>query len=280
MRRTSWRQLIRYAVMYAILGVLTAFSLFPILWGLGTSLKPNTVINAYPPEWIPSQVTVDHYVRVVTGSNMPLYFRNSIIVLLGTALISILVASHAAYAADRFQFRGKNAILFAILCTVMIPGIAVLIPLYMLVNLVGLHDTLLSIILIYSAWLVPTCLWIMQGFFASVPHELDEAGLVDGCSRLQVFYRIIWPLIWPGIGAVAIVVFRYAWNEFIIALTMSSSEYTRTIPVGLYHFVTGFGIEWGKLMAAVMLALIPVVIVFIALQRKFVQGLTSGALKG
>lgn len=275
-----WRRWLWWAGVYAILGVLTIFALFPILWGLGTSLKPNAVINAYPPQWIPTPVTGEHYVRVLTGSNMPLYFRNSFIVLVATTGISIVVASHAAYAADRFRFRGKNIILFGILCTVMIPGISVLIPLYMLANAVGLHDTLLSIILIYSAWLVPTCLWIMRGFFASVPHELDEAGLVDGCSRLQVFYRVIWPLTWPGIGAIAIVVFRYAWNEFIIALTMSSSEYTRTIPVGLYHFVTGFGIEWGKLLAAVMLALIPVVILFVILQRKFVEGLTSGALKG
>ena len=195
-------------------------------------------------------------------------------------LISIIVASHAAYAADRFEFRGKNLMLFVILCTMMIPSITILVPLYMLVTAAGLNDTLLALILVYSACLVPTCLWIMRGFFAAVPKSLDEAAMIDGCSRLQIFYRIVLPLTWPGVSAMAIVIFRFTWNEYIIALTMSSSDSTRTIPVGLYYFVAAFGIEWGVLMAAVMLALIPAIVVFVLMQRKFVEGMTSGAVKG
>jgi ABC-type glycerol-3-phosphate transport system permease component len=276
----SRRTLLKSIGLYALLAVLSAFSLGPILWGLATSFKPTTVINAYPPVWIPSPVTTEHYLRVIFGSNMLLYYRNSIIVFAGTVLISILVASHAAYASDRFEFRGKNAMLLGILCTMMIPSIAILVPLYMLVSSVGLNDTLLAMILIYSASLVPTCLWIMRGFFAAVPKSLDEAAMIDGCSRFQVFYRIVLPLTWPGISAVALVVFRFTWNEYIIATTISASDGTRTIPVGLYYFIAAFGIEWGVLMAAVMLALVPAVILFIFMQRKFVDGMTSGAVKG
>jgi multiple sugar transport system permease protein len=267
-RRTSRTQSV---VTYAVLALLTLFALFPILWGLSTSFKPTSSINAYPPEWIPSQVTLEHYERVITGSNMLLYFRNSLIILAVTAIICVVIASHAAYAADRFNFRGKQTVLFAILCTIMVPGIAVLIPLYMLMSFLGINDTLLSMILIYSASLVPTCLWIMQGFFATVPKALDDAALIDGCSRAGVFYRVVWPLTLPGLGAIALVVCRYCWNEFMIALTMSASDGTRTVPVGLYYFVSGF---------AVVMALLPLVVLFTIMERKFVEGLTAGAVKG
>ena len=225
-------------------------------------------------------MTFEHYERVINGSNMLLYYRNSLIILVATTIICIVIASHAAYAADRFEFRGKQFVLFAILCTIMVPGIAILIPLYMLMGFLGINDTLLSMILIYSASLVPTCLWIMQGFFATVPRSLDEAALIDGCSRIQVFYRVVWPLTWPGLAAIALVVCRYTWNEFMIALTMSASDGTRTIPVGLYYFVSGYGIEWGLLMAAVVMALVPLVVLFIIMERRFVEGLTAGAVKG
>jgi len=280
MSGSKWKSRLKAAVTYLTLTLLTIFALFPILWGLSTSFKPTSLIDAYPPEWIPSQVTFEHYVRVITGSNMLLYYRNSLIILVATTVISVVIASHAAYAADRFKFRGKQFVLFAILCTIMVPGIAVLIPLYMFMGFLGLKDTLLAMILIYSASLVPTCLWIMQGFFVTVPKSLDEAALIDGCSRLQVFYRVVWPLTWPGLGAIAIVVCRFTWNEFMIALTMSASDGTRTIPVGLYYFVSGYGIEWGLLMAAVVMALIPLVLLFIMMERKFVEGLTAGAVKG
>jgi multiple sugar transport system permease protein len=276
----SLRVRVKTVAMYAVLVLLAVFALGPILWGLATSFKPTAMINAYPPVWLPSPPTGEHYARVAFGSNMLTYYRNSTIIFAATALITILVASHAAYAADRFEFRGKNAMLFVILCTMMIPSIAILVPLYMLVTAAGLNDTLLALILIYSACLVPTCLWIMRGFFAAVPKSLDEAAMIDGCSRLQVFYRIVLPLTWPGISAMVIVVFRFTWNEYIIAMTMSASDATRTIPVGLYYFVAAFGIEWGVLMAAVMLALIPAIIVFIFMQRKFVEGMASGAVKG
>jgi len=211
---------------------------------------------------------------------MPRYFLNSVLVGLATILLTLVVASHGAYAAARYEFPAKNFLLFLVLATVMIPGIAVLVPLYMIMSQVGLHDTYWSLILIYSAWQVPTVLWLMRGFFESIPRDLEEAALIDGCGPAQAFYRVIAPLTRPGLAASAVVVFVYVWNEFIIALTMTASDEMRLVPVGLYYYISAWGVEWGKLMAAVSVALLPAIILFVVLQRNFIQGLTSGATKG
>lgn len=278
--RASKKARLQLAATYVALTLLATFALAPLIWGALTSLKPEGLLHAYPPVWIPTELTFDHYKRVFTGSNMPRYFGNSVLVLIGTVLLCIVVASHAAYVTERIRFRGRQVVLFLILCTIMVPGIAVLVPLYSLARNVQLQDTLLALILIYAAWLTPTCLWIMQGFFAAIPRSLDEAAMIDGCSRLQLFYLIILPLAAPGIISLTLVVFRFTWNEFIIALTISASDSTRTIPIGLYYFISAFGIEWGVLMAAVVVALLPAALLFVLLQRRFVEGLMAGSVKG
>jgi ABC-type glycerol-3-phosphate transport system permease component len=283
MRRKIWSQpkrLLEEGVVYGILILTCAFSVFPILWAISTSLKVQADIVSYPPNWIPSPVSYEHYAQVLGGSNMPRYFGNSILVALATIVLTLVVASHGGYAAARYEFPAKNLLLFLILTTVMIPGIAVLVPLYMIMSQVGLHDTYWSLILIYSAWQVPTVLWLMRGFFEGIPRDLEEAALIDGCGPLQAFYRVIAPLTRPGLAASAVVVFVYVWNEFIIALTMTASDEMRLVPVGLYYYISAWGVEWGKLMAAVSVALLPAVILFMILQRNFIQGLTSGSTKG
>jgi ABC-type glycerol-3-phosphate transport system permease component len=282
-RRNTWhdpKQLLDQVVVYGVLILTCAFSLFPILWAFSTSLKASADIVSYPPNWIPAPVSLEHYAQVLGGSHMPRYFFNSMLVAVATILLTLVVASHGGYAAARFEFPAKNLLLFLILATVMIPGIAVLVPLYMIMSQVGLHDTYWSLILIYSAWQVPTVLWLMRGFFESIPRDLEEAALIDGCGPLQAFYRVITPLTRPGLAASAVVVFVYVWNEFIIALTMTASDEMRLVPVGLYYYVSAWGVEWGKLMAAVSVALLPAVVLFIILQRHFIQGLTSGSTKG
>jgi multiple sugar transport system permease protein len=283
MRRTmrhSTSILLKHVGIYGALILACAFAIFPLLWAGVTSLKAQQNIITYPPTWLPNPLTLEHYTLVVTGSNMPRYFFNSILVAVTTILLTLVVACHGGYAAARFNFPLKNFMLFVILMTVMIPGIAVLVPLYMIATQIGLHDTYWVLIIIYSAWQIPTVLWLMRGFFESIPRELEEAALIDGCGPLQAFYRVVAPLTQPGLAAAAVVVFVYVWNEFIIALTMTSSDGMRLIPVGLYYYISGFGVEWGKLMAAVCLALVPAVVLFIVLQRRFIQGLTSGATKG
>jgi ABC-type glycerol-3-phosphate transport system permease component len=283
MRHKAWYHPLALGKSIGIYGTLMltcAFTIFPILWGIATAFKDQGSIVSYPPMWLPHPVVANNYQMVLYGSNMPRYFLNSLVVAFATVVFTLVVASHGGYAAARFKFPLKNLLLFVILATIMIPGIAVLVPLYMIASRVGLHDTYWCLIIIYSAWQVPTVLWLMRGFFESIPKELEEAALIDGCGHLQAFYRVIAPLTRPGLAAAAVVVFVFVWNEFIIALTMTASDNMRLISVGLYYYVSAFGVEWGKLMAAVSVALIPAVALFIILQRQFIQGLTSGATKG
>ena len=279
-RRYHPRSLLANVGIYGVLVLTCAFAIFPIVWAVITSLKDSGSVMTYPPKWLPDPMVLDQYRLVVFGSNMPRYFLNSLLVAVATIVATLAIASHGGYSAARFNFPLKNLLLFIILATVMIPGIAVLVPLYMIATQIGLHDTYWALIIIYSASQVPMVLWLMKGFFESIPKELDEAALIDGCGPLQAFYRIIAPLTQPGLAAAAIVVFVYVWNEFIIAMTMTASDDMRLVPVGLYFYVSAFGVQWGQLMAAVCVALIPAIVLFILLQRWFIQGLTSGATKG
>jgi multiple sugar transport system permease protein len=265
---------------YGILVAATGFSLFPILWGVITSIKEAGDLVTYPPRWIPRSVTLVHYRDIFLESNMGQYFLNSFIVSGLTIALTLVIGTHGGYGASRGRFRGKRALLFIILATIMIPGICVLVPLYMLAARLNLLDSYLVLVLIYTAWQVPSVLWFMQGFFDAISPELEEAAQVDGCSPLQALYRVILPLTQPGLAASAILVFVYVWNEFIIALTMSTKDDMRMIPVGLYFYISQFGVEWGRLMAAVTVAILPIILLFVILQRRFVQGLTSGAIKG
>jgi ABC-type glycerol-3-phosphate transport system permease component len=267
-------------VVYGILIAASLFAIFPIVWAILTSLKQEATIFLYPPQWLPNPITLENYIHVLYNSNMPRYFLNSLWVVFMTILLSLTLSSHGGYAAARFSFKGKNTLLFIILLTVMIPGIVVLIPLYMLATQVGLLDTYWVLILVYTAWQIPAVLWLMRGFFETIPRELEEAALIDGCSRLGAFYRIIWPLTRPGLAAAAVIVFVNVWNEFILAATLTTSDNKRLIPVGLYYYIGAYGIEWGKLMAAVCIALLPIILLFIFLQRSFIKGLSSGSVKG
>ncbi len=251
---------------------------FPLFWTLTTSLKPTEDIASFPPRVLPERITAEHYVDVATGSEMPEYFLNSIIVTGATIGLTLVLAAPAGYAAARYRFRGKNVLLFVLLSTVMIPGTVILVPLYVLASRLALLDTYLILVLVYTAWRVPMVLWIMKSFFEGIPMEMEEAALVDGCSRLQAMWRIALPLSWPGLSASAILILVYVWTEFILALTLTSK--LRTVTVGLYYYMTGFGIDWGRLTACVILALVPVLLAFFFFQRRFLQGLTAGALKG
>jgi ABC-type glycerol-3-phosphate transport system permease component len=279
-RRVKPSKYLEQVAVYGILVGTALFAIFPIAWAILTSLKGEATIFLYPPQWLPDPLTFENYTHVLYNSNIPRYFLNSVFVVFMTILLSLTLSSHGGYAAARFSFRGKNVLLFIILLTVMIPGIVVLIPLYLLATQVGLLDTYWGLILVYTTWQIPTVLWLMRGFFETIPQELEEAALIDGCSRLGAFYRIIWPLTRPGLAAAAIIVFVNIWNEFIIALTLTTSDDKRLLPVGLYYYIGAFGIEWGKLMAAVSLALIPIILLFIFLQRSFIKGLSSGSIKG
>lgn len=273
------RRTIRLIGLYGISVGASAFALLPLIWAVLTSFKKSDMALAYPPRWIPSPGTIENYWEVIFGSNIPRYFLNSGLTVGGTMVLSLAVGSLAGYAASRFRFPGKDWLMMVLLITIMIPGIVTLVPVYLLVVKLGLLNTHMALILAYSAWQVPTVTWLMRGFFDSVPREMEESALIDGCTPLSAFYRIAVPLMQPGLAATAIIIFVWVWNEFLIGLTLTTSDNMRLVPVGLYTYVSAFGIEWTRLMAAVCLALLPVVVLFVLLQRRFIQGLTSGAVK-
>ena len=264
---------------YAILTLASLAVLGPLAWALSTSLKGADEVLAFPPTWIPKRPTLANYLGTMS-SGFRDYFLNSLMVTCSTVVLALFVASHGAFAAARFVFRGKGALMFAILGTGMIPAIAILVPLYLLAVSLGMANTFMALVLIYAAWQTPIAMWTLRGFFDRVPAEIEEAALVDGCSRLRAFYQMVVPLAAPGMAAAGVYIFIETWNEFLIAVSLTTSEDKRLLTVGLYQYVTSFGIEWGLLTAASIVSVIPVLLLFLGMQRLFVSGLTGGAVKG
>lgn len=274
------RKIVKDAGSYAFLLVMSAFVLVPLAWFLVTSLKQPADVTAYPPSWIPRPFTLGNYEAVIIGSNLPRYFLNSLIVAAATIVLTLVLASHVGYVAARYKFAFKNSLLFVILATSMVPGISILPALYVLANSLNLNDTYIVLILIYTAWQVPSTIWLMQGFFESVPVEIEEAAMMDGCSRLQAFYRVVVPICQPGLAAATIMIFLFVWNDWLIAMALTVSENMRVLPVGLYNYIKDLGVQWGKFSAYTIISVIPVITIFLLLQTRFIEGLTAGARKG
>jgi ABC-type glycerol-3-phosphate transport system permease component len=267
------------ALVYACLVLACLIVIAPIFWALSTSLKSAQEIHGEP-HWIPASVTLKNYVSSVLQPKFMRYIANSFVVVFGAAVVSIGLAAHAAYAVARKSFFGKEVMLLLIWATIMIPGVSVIVPLYSLSVDVGIYDTFTVLIIVYSAWLIPTLIWLLRSFVTSIPVELEEAAQVDGCSPLKTFYVIVLPLMLPGLGAAAVLVFVTIWNDFLIAFALTQSNDHRLLQVGVHSFVTEGGIDWGPMMAATIGSLIPAALVFAFLQRAFIQGVTAGAVKG
>jgi ABC-type glycerol-3-phosphate transport system permease component len=270
----------RDATTIGLAAAACAFAAGPIAWGLLTSLKPAAQVVTYPPTLLPSPPSLEHFVAVWRESSFPTYFRNSLVVTGASVLLSLVLAVHAAYALARYEFRAKTFLMFAILATSMIPGIAILVPLYNLSVKVGLYNTLAGMVLVYTAWNVPLLVWLLKGFFEKVPRELEEAARIDGCSGYRLFYLIVLPIARPGLLAGAIMAMMSVWNDFLIGFTLAVSEQKRLLPYGLFAYISNIGIDWGQLMAATVLALVPVIFAFLIMQKWLVQGLMAGAVKG
>ena len=208
------------------------------------------------------------------------YFKNSVFVSLGTAACTTLVAAAAGYAFSRFRFRGKSVIIVVLLITQMFPLLMIIAPIYKIIASLGLLNTLTSLIVVYTAFNVPFATFLMQSFFDGIPKDLDEAAMMDGCTRLQALRKVILPLTLPGLAATLGFIFTAAWSELLFALMLINSNDSMTFPVGLLTFVSKFSVDWGQMMAAGVLALVPSCLFFIFIQRYLVKGLTAGAVKG
>lgn len=259
--------------------VFTALVLFPFYWLLVSSLKTQDQLFRIPPLWAPTAPTLDNFVRLM-HSSFPMWFQNSAVVASSTTLLSLTIAALAAYSFSRFPFPGSHQLSTMFLFVQLFPVAVVVIPLFILWTNLKLTDTYWSLIITYLVFGLPISTWLLIGFFNAVPVELEEAAMIDGSSRLGALWRVTLPLSLPGLAATAIYIFLLAWNEFFFALTFMNSTEMRTIPVGLSSFFGEHSVDWGLVMAGSVVASLPVVVLFGLLSRYFVQGLTSGAVKG
>lgn len=255
------------------------FALGPILWGFGTSLKPSHKILQVPPEWIPTEVTGQHY-RTLLDNNMLTYVGNSVLVTTATVLCCLVLGALAGYALARFSFRGRTLVMVAVVSVMSIPIASLLVPSYTLMASIGMLNSLTGLAILYTAYQLPIVIWIMYAYIASLPRELDNAAMIDGYSRLQSLYKVILPLCGPGLIASGLFVVTFAWNDFVVAVVMTNSESARTLPLAIYFYLGFFGREWGPLLAASMVSIIPIIAIFLAFQRYFLSGMTGGSVKG
>lgn len=264
---------------YLILILGAALVLIPILWMLSTSFKFEEELVSIPPKWIPDNPTFESYRRLWSEYPFLIYFKNSIIITVGAVFLSVFFSCLTGYGVTRFQFKRKSQFMTFLLISQMFPSIMMLIPYYKLLDTYGLKNSLLGMILVYLSFTIPFCSWIMVGFFKTIPLELDEAAIIDGCSRWRVFYNIILPMTLPGIASTAIYSFITAWNEYMFAQVLIISPQLKTVPLGIAELHGYYKILWNDMMAASVIASIPLLIFFIFLQKYFISGLTAGAVK-
>lgn len=270
----------RTVLIATLQGILALWTIFPFYWMLATSLKPNREIYGATARLIPSAVTLQHWRELFTQSAFPLNFRNSVIISLATAALSMLVGSLAAYAIARLQFRGRALAARSLIYSYLVPPTLLFIPLFQLLQTFHLVNSLQGLILADLTFTVPFCTWLLVGYFKTVPAELEEAALVDGCTRLTTLFRITLPLSAPALVVVALFSFTLSWNEFLYAIVFNTDRNVQPVTAGL----TGMAAEdvyfWGRMMAAASLGSLPPIVLYTLAQRWVVQGLTLGGVKG
>ncbi len=280
-RRTRWVGLV---ARYAALAPLLILCLLPLVWMFSSSLKSNLEIWAPPAGLFPRKVHLETYSelfqRTQAGGSYLRWLWNSILVTVPVTILSIMVSSIAAYSIARFRFLGRAAFLQTVLIGQMLPAALLVIPLYTMMRTLGLFDTLAGLTVVYLTFTLPFCIWMLIGFFASIPRELEEAAMLDGCSHMQAFTRVVVPLAVPGIAATALYAWLLAWDEFLLARTLLPTLSNWTLNMGLQAYITETQISWNLAMAGGLLMTIPSLLVYLVLQRYLVTVLTGGAVKG
>ncbi|NRF93147.1 carbohydrate ABC transporter permease [Paenibacillus frigoriresistens] len=253
---------------------------FPLYWILITSLKPQNEIFTYPLKYWPTNITFDNYVNIFKISKFHIYIGNSLLVAISSALIVIVISVLSAYVLARFQFRGHRQIMLAFFATQMLPGFISLGPLYLMMTQLDLINSRIALVLMYTVGLIPFSTIILRGFFQRIPASLEEAAMIDGCSRLVALVRIIVPIMMPGIASTFIFAFVQNWNELFMAVMFIDHDTLKTMPVALNSLILKYDVDWGAMSAGTVLSVIPTVFLFAFAQRFIVEGLTQGAVKG
>lgn len=266
---------------YATLAVFATFCLFPFLWMVDTALKPPTEVRSLNPTFWIAHPTLENFHHVLTDGNFLIFFRNSLIVAGGTTILTLIIATFCGYAMSRLPHEPvTRAIGAALLVSQTIPGVLILAPIYIIMRELNLLSTYQALILVYCAFAIPLCCFMLKGFFDTIPLELEEAAELDGCSRFGFIYRILVPLCAPGILATGIFCFVTSWNEFLFGYVLINDNSVRTLTPAIMVFKGPHLTDWGALMAASALAVVPVTLFFVNLQRFLIEGLSAGAVKG
>ncbi|MFE6778107.1 carbohydrate ABC transporter permease [Streptomyces sp. NPDC057702] len=253
---------------------------FPVYWMFNTALKPTGDILTEDPVWFPTSLTFEHFKTAVNADNFWTLVGNSLTVTCLAVGLSLLIALCASFAIARMRFKGRRGVILVFMIAQMAPWEVMVIAIYMLVRDADMLNSLVPLTLFYMVMVLPLTILTLRNYIAAVPKELEESAMVDGCSRSQAFRKVIFPLLAPGLMATSLFGFITAWNEFPMVLILNKEEHAQTLPVWLYSFQSNFGNDWGATMAAASLFALPILILFLFLQRRAVGGLTSGAVKG
>lgn len=251
-------------------------TLIPIVWIFDIAISPGNALGGE----IGDSFSTEHFSKILEGDSFWIWFRNSLIVSIGTSLLGLVIAIPAGYAFSRYKFTGRDVSMFAFLLVQMFPGIIILVPYFLVMKTLGLLNSHLGLILAYCVTALPLCVWMLKGFFDTVPRELEEAATLDGCNQFQVFTKVVLPLSLPAVAVTALFSFLAAWNEFLLALTFNTSNDMYTLPVGLASLISSTGQAWGDFAAASILVSLPVALLFLFFQKFLIEGLAAGGVKG
>lgn len=264
---------------YGMLCLLGGIFLFPFFWLISCSLRTPDQLMTSPPRMIPQQPTLQAFVSVLTTTDIPRYFMNTVVVAGTATLLCILIAVPAGYSFARHRYRGKNLVMLLILLCNMVPQASTLVPMYRTINSFGLVDNKFVLSVTHLLCMLPFSVIMIRGFISTLPKTLEEAAMIDGCSKIGILFRIILPVSAPGIFATAMYAFMISWEEFIYSMTFTTSKYARTISVGLQMFSSEFKTDWASILASAVMMTIPVLLLFLSIQDVFIASAVGGAIK-